>query len=161
MTARITGGYPVGGNLGAFLGQSTGENIAPLFRGAMQQPGGMLTTGAGIGGFLGSNMGSQMPGNPYSSVGGFLGSNMGSQMSGNPYSSVGNSLGMLTGQNIAFNPLAGISEIGQKVGGKLKDFLNRPVMPDTIDPNTGNSIYFDAMPPETQKRFRDAMNKGY
>ena len=145
MTARITGGYPVGGNLGAFLGQATGENIAPLFRGAMQQPGGMLPTGAGIGGFLGSNMGPQM--------------------SGNPYSNVGNSLGMLTGQNIAFKPLAGISEIGQKVGGKLKEFLNRPVMPDTINPNTGNSIYFDAMPPETQKRFKEVfnkeMNKGY
>ena len=57
MEARRTGGIPVGGNLGAFLGQNTGENIAPLFRGAMQQPGGMLPTGAGIGGFLGSNMG--------------------------------------------------------------------------------------------------------
>jgi len=57
MAERRSGGIPVGGNLGAFLGQNTGENIAPLFRGAMQQPGGMLPTGAGIGGFLGSNMG--------------------------------------------------------------------------------------------------------
>ena len=140
MASRITGGIPQGGNLGAFLGQATGENIAPLFRGAMQQPGGMLPTGAGIGGFLGSNMGPQMQGDPYSNV--------------------GNSLGMLTGQNIAFKPLAGISEIGQKVGGKLKDFLNRPVMPDNINPATGRNFDFDALPPEQQQMFIDAMRQG-
>jgi len=136
------------GNAGALPGGKAGKEVADLFRGMQQQ----------------QQTPSFMPGIG-ASLGGGSGYNMGQQMSGNPYSSVGNSLGMLTGQNIAFNPLAGMSEIGQKVGGKLKDFLNRPLMPDTINPNTGNSIYFDAMPPETQKRFKEVfnkeMNKGY
>ena len=86
------------------------------------------------------------------SLGGGLGYNMGQQISGNPYALVGNSLG----QNLAFNPLNAVKQVGEK----FQNFLNRPVMPNNINPTTGRDFNFEALPPEQQQMFIDAMRQG-
>ena len=126
------------GNAGALPGGKAGKEVADLFRGMQQQQTPSFMPGIGA------------------SLGGGSGYNMGQQMSGNPYALVGNSLG----QNIAFNPMTGIAGIGQKIGEKFQNFLNRPVMPDNINPTTGRDFNFEALPPEQKQMFIDAMKQG-
>ena len=69
---------------------------------------------------------------------------------------VGNPQGMIDGQNLAFNPLNVVKQAGEK----FQNFLNRPVMPDNINPTTGRDFNFEALPPEQQQMFIDAMRQG-
>ena len=69
---------------------------------------------------------------------------------------VGNPQGMINGQNLAFNPLNVVKQAGEK----FQNFLNRPVMPDNINPTTGRDFNFEALPPEQQQMFIDAMRQG-
>tara|TARA_R100001015_G_C4450449_1_gene40797 strand:- start:80 stop:487 length:408 start_codon:yes stop_codon:yes gene_type:complete len=119
------------GNIGALPGAQGGKEVADLFRKMQQQ----------------QQTPSFMPGMG-AAPGGFLGG------------MVGNPQGMADAQNLAFNPLTGIAGIGQKVGEKFQNFLNRPVMPDNINPTTGRDFNFEALPPEQQQMFIDAMRQG-
>ena len=69
---------------------------------------------------------------------------------------VGNPQGMINGQNLAFNPLNVVKQAGEK----FQNFLNRPIMPDNINPTTGRDFNFEALPPEQQQMFIDAMRQG-
>ena len=69
---------------------------------------------------------------------------------------VGNPQGMADAQNLAFNPLNAVKQVGEK----FQNFLNRPVMPNNINPTTGRDFNFEALPPEQQQMFIDAMRQG-
>tara|TARA_R100000654_G_scaffold10105_3_gene22693 strand:- start:5536 stop:5967 length:432 start_codon:yes stop_codon:yes gene_type:complete len=93
------------GNVGALPGGKVGKEVADLFRGMQQQQTPSFMPGMGA------------------SPGGVLGG------------MVGNPQGMIDGQNLAFNPVEAASKVGEKIGEQFQNFLNRPVMVDTLVPN--------------------------
>ena len=61
--------------------------------------------------------------------------------------------------NVAMN-LGGVNNLVGGVGQKVMEFLNRPIMVDPTNPQTGNHPDYDAMTWEQQKKYDEVMSGG-